>query len=135
METVLRLMHLATHDRVPLTSVLIARTDRYERIDSRLRELVDLRIEMEPWGSAETADYVQQRLVASELSMTDFDESAVEQLQRLTGGDPREVAQLTELALVAQQDTPTQPLDAPTIVAVFEELSGLGLGTPPLRVS
>jgi len=133
-EVILRLLHLAAGDQLPLTCVLMARDDRFERIDSRLRELIDLRIEMEPWGTAETVDYLQQRFLAAELPAATIEESAVEQLQHLTGGAPREVAQLAELAVVAQLDQADQLLDAPTIVAVFEELSGAGLGIP-LRVS
>lgn len=133
-EVVLRLMNLATSDQLPLTCVLLARADRFERIDARLRDLIDLRIEMEPWGAAETADFVQQRFAASELPNSSVAESAVEQLQHLTGGQPREVVQLTELAMVAQQDQSDQLLDAPMIVAVFDELSGMGL-TTPLRIS
>lgn len=129
-ETILRMLHLAESEALALTCVLIARTDRFHRIDPRLQEQIELRIEMEPWDAREISGYVSQRFETLSLAGEGIEPTAIEELQRLTGGEPRDVAHLTELAAVVQQDQREQPLDGPTMVAVFEELSGLGLGAP-----
>lgn len=123
-EVAVRLLHLAAAEGIALTAVLAARHDRRERIDSRLAELVELRIDLEPWTVAETQAYVQDRLHAKGIDAGAFEPDAVLRLHELAGGSPRKVAHLADLALVARQDRLDQPFDAAAAAAVFDELSG-----------
>lgn len=132
-DVILRLLGRGAHEQTPLTTVLIARSEHRTWLDERLRELVELRIELDAWETSETEGFVRDRLGAAGESPAAMTPEAVAQLQTLTGGAPRQVAQLTELALAVREDQPNVPLDPATVLAVFDELSGLG-STSPLPV-
>jgi type II secretory pathway predicted ATPase ExeA len=107
----------------PLTVVASARTDHATRIGARISECANLRIDLTPWTESETSQYLKESVAKAGRAQPAFDERAVRRLFELSGGAPRKVNQLAQLALVAGAGQRLLQVDAATIDAVEEELS------------
>ncbi len=96
-----RLIH--RHEQSSANVAIVAALDSTKRSPAvgELLELADLCIEVGPLGRVETESYVQTRLQASGNKKAEFEPGAIDQLQRLTDGVPREINRLCELALLA----------------------------------
>ncbi|MDX1944094.1 MAG: AAA family ATPase [Pirellulaceae bacterium] len=115
---VLRLIALSD---ARLTVVASARTG--DRVHSRLLELADLRIDLALWTEDETRDYLSGTLAEAGRAQPAFEEGALQKLFELSGGAPRKVNQLAQLALIAGAVQNLIQIDEPTIMAVHEELA------------
>jgi general secretion pathway protein A len=115
-----RLLALA---EVPLTIVASARAESAGRISTRLLNQAALRIDLSPWNEAETSEYLTASLARAGRVQPAFDASAARRLFELSGGAPRKVNQLAQLALVAGAGQRLVQVDEATIDAVQEELS------------
>ena len=78
---------------------------------------------MTPWTESETSQYLKESVAKAGRAQPAFDERAVRRLFELSGGAPRKVNQLAQLALVAGAGQRLLQVDAATIDAVEEELS------------
>ena len=107
----------------PLTIVAAARLESVTRIGSRLLEQVALRIDLAPWTEGETCAYLDTSVAKAGRAQPAFDTAAVKRLFELSGGAPRRVNQLAQLALVAGAGQRLVQIDEATIDAVQEELS------------
>jgi general secretion pathway protein A len=103
---------------------LIAAADprRVGRLGSRLLELAELRVDLDPWEPQETSAYVRGALAAAGGSGDEFQEEALARLHELTGGVPRQVQQLGDLALVAGAGRRLRQIDAETVSTACYEL-------------
>jgi hypothetical protein len=84
----LQLSAVSVIGQAPLTIILASRPDRLGRVDERLLELVDLRIELEPW-QPEVEEVVIGHTHGNQggpLPM--LDPAAVQRLHELSGGMP-----------------------------------------------
>jgi general secretion pathway protein A len=104
------------------TLIFTARPDTLSRLPPRLLEQACLRIDLPPLSEEETARYVQAALAAAGRSAEVFREDALRRLHALSGGWPRKVDQLAELALAAGASQQLLHIDADTIDAVHQEL-------------
>ena len=111
---------------LPLTIVAAARSETVRRISSRILEQAVLRIDLAPWNEDETRSYLQTTLAQAGRKQPAFEDSAVRRLFELSGGAPRKVNQLAQLALLAGAGQKLLQVDAETIDAVQEELSAGG---------
>jgi type II secretory pathway predicted ATPase ExeA len=82
-----------------------------------------LRIDLSPWTEGETCAYLDTTVAKAGRTQPAFDNEAVRRLFQLSGGAPRRVNQLAQLALVAGAAQRLTQVDAATIEAVEEELS------------
>jgi len=114
-----RLLALPT---APLVVVAAARPESVQLIGSRLLEQAALRIDLAPWSETETEDYLRTSLASVGRNQPAFNSQAVERLYELSGGLPRRVNQLADLALLAGAGQGLSRIDADTIDAVHEEL-------------
>ena len=105
-----------------LTIVLTSREDRAEHIGRRLLELCELRIDLLPWEYEDMAEYLKSTLAKAGRKTSVFDSQAIDRLHELTGGVPRRVRQLAEMALLAGAGRELEQIDRETIDAVNEEL-------------
>jgi len=108
---------------VPLTVVAAARAESAARISPRLLEQAALRIDLMPWNDDETRDYLATSLASAGRVQPAFDDAATRRLVELSGGIPRRVNSLAELALVAGAGQQLARIDRRTVEAVMEELS------------
>jgi type II secretory pathway predicted ATPase ExeA len=105
-----------------VTTVLSSTTDRSELVGQRLLELCDLAIEVTPWEIEDTETFLRGSLEAAGADSKVFDSEAIESIQQISGGIPRRIAQLAELALVAGAGAELESVDQEIVLAVNEEL-------------
>lgn len=98
-----------------LTLVLAANDRHVSRLGSQLPELVDLRIDLQPWNEVETVGYVQLALVEAGCERPPFDDGALQILHELSGGIPRRVNRLADFALLAGSSSRLDTIDAATV--------------------
>jgi general secretion pathway protein A len=105
-----------------LTVVLTCQPSRAGRLGPRLLNLAELRIDMDGWDADETAAYVKSALAVAGRSTPVFGEAALLRLYEHSGGIPRRVKQLADLALLAGAGQNTTQIDALTVDSASEEL-------------
>jgi len=123
----LRLIALDTTPDAQVTFVLSASTCGLSKLPQTLVDLIDLRTEIENWEADDTIEYLETAATQAGRETPLFEADAAKRLHELTGGVPRKVAQLAELALVAGAGAELEVVDQHTIDAVYEELSGCGV--------
>ena len=116
-----------THD-AGLTLVLSARAERLHRLGSRILELAELRVDLEGWDADDTAAFIKQSLADAGRSTPIFSPADVRRLHELSGGIPRRVKQLADLALLAGAGSNLANIEPDLIEAVYQEL-GVDAGT------
>jgi len=119
---IIRLVGYDTTAEIQMTTILAGLSGRLSMLPTALVELIDLRIELEPWEEDHLATYLDDEMQQVGGSPQTFDADAVAELYRLSGGVPRRVNQLAELCLVAAAGTHSATIDAGIVSSVFEEL-------------
>jgi general secretion pathway protein A len=107
----------------PVIVIASARPESISRLGARLLEQVSLRIDLAAWSEAETNDYLRDSVAQAGRPTPAFAPAAARRLFELSGGAPRKLNQLAQLALVAGAAQRLGLIDAATIDAVQEELS------------
>jgi hypothetical protein len=120
----IRLVHADQSPEALHTMVLTCDAARTDFIDDRLTSLVDLRVDLDDWTESETAEYLQAALTQAGCTDGVFTEEAVAQIHELSGGNPRQVNRLADLALVAAAGQRSDRVDGETVAAVAGELVG-----------
>lgn len=118
-----RLVQLDNTPDARLTLVVAADPQRISRLGHRLLDQSDLRIELEPWEEAETAQYLQQSVAKVGREQQAFGRDAVSRLHDLGQGVPRQISQLADLALLAGAGRELPTVDEETVDSAFRELS------------
>lgn len=118
-----RLVHCESTPEATLTIVLAANFDSAEWLGGGLLAAVDLRVDLAPWTELDTAQYVQRALAEAGANVGIFEAAALTRLHELSGGIPRRVNQLADLALLAGAGQQLEHIDAATVEAVYAELS------------
>jgi len=103
--------------------VFAAELEQAARWNSGLRDLVDLRVDLQPWGADDTVGYVQTALVEAGRFEPVFDDRALATLHDLSRGVPRQVARLVEFALMAGAAGEVDLVDAATVEAAYDEVA------------
>lgn len=122
LSSILRLLRADPSPDAQLTAVVTATPAGVGRIGRRLLDLSDLRIDLEPWDPADVAEYLQASLRKAGCQHTVFDGQAAAQIHALTQGNPRQVSQLAELALLAGAGQQRLAIDQDTVRSVYAEL-------------
>ena len=104
------------------TILLAAEADQVGRWGETLRELVDLRIELMPWDDADVVGFLQSALVEAGREEPLFDDDALEALSELSGGIPRRLARLADLAMLAGAAARAATVDASLVHAADDEV-------------
>jgi general secretion pathway protein A len=107
----------------PLTIVAAARTETAGRLGRRIVDQAALRIELSAWNEDESREHLERTLAAAGRAQPAFDQAAARRLFELSGGVPRKLNQLAQLALLAGAGQQLPIVDVPTIDAVHQELS------------
>ncbi len=110
-----------------LTIILAGQRQQAGSLGSKLNELCELRIEIEPWDEGGTTEYVQDALERVGRRPDIFDPSALERLHDLSNGVARRVRQLAELSLIAGVAEGLQQIDDTVVDAVHLGLTNDGL--------
>ncbi len=123
LQQVTRLARLDPSPETRLTLVLAGHNERIAKLGEPLRELVDLRIEVEPWEPADTEEFLHERLAQAGRQSPVFAEGAVARLHELSHGIPRRISRLADLALLAGAGQQLQQIDAGVVDEVYQELA------------
>ena len=118
-----RLTQLDAASPSPLTMVLVTRESQSARLGEQLLELVDLRIDLEPWDELDTTGYLQLAQVEADCQRPLFDDDALSEIHRLTAGIPRRVNRLADYALLIGASATSEIVNAETIRAAHAALS------------
>jgi len=105
-----------------LTILLAARPESLKHLGSRLLELAELRIDVEPWQQSDTEDYLSTSLAQAGRETPVFDGSAVSRLHELSHGIPRRVSRLADLSLLAGAGAELDEIGAEVVESVYDEL-------------
>ena len=124
------LAQLDTSRDARLTIVLAAQPERLYKLDTRLLELADLRVDLEGWDADDTAAFVKQALAKAGRTTPIFSEAALVRLHQLTGGVPRRIKQLADLALLAGAGGNLAQIEPSTIDSVYQELGVVSADGP-----
>jgi type II secretory pathway predicted ATPase ExeA len=100
--------------QVPALSIM----ERYNNLDERL----ELKVLLKPFTSEETAGYIEHRLVMAGATRPLFTEQALAMAHQLSGGIPRRINRLCDLALMVGFAAGDAEIDAPQLRAVNDEL-------------
>lgn len=119
---ILRILHQHAAPQSTTTTVLACDPRRLPRLDRRLVELGELRIELEAWEPEDTQQFLAQSLAAAGRDDPVFDAPAALRLHELARGNPRQVRHLAEMALLAGAGQGLTQVDADTVDTVFAEL-------------
>ena len=122
LDQVTRLVQYDPSPESRLTVVLAGRPEQASRLGRRLLELVELRIDVEPWQQADTEEFLKSALAQAGCQSPLFDEPAVARLHQLAHGIPRRVSQLADLSLMAGAGAELQQIDAELVESVYREL-------------
>lgn len=99
------------------TVIASAHSARCQLLGPRLKDLCELRVELEGWGFEEITGYLEHHLRAR----PPFDADAIRTVLERTGGVPRRVVQLAELSLLAGADR--HRIESNTVESAYRELS------------
>lgn len=120
---VLRLTRTEAAHEGWLTILATANPAQLSRIGKGLLEQIDLRVDLEPWDELDTIGYLQLALFAAGAERPLFDDEALSDLHRLSGGVPRAVNRIADFALLSGASNSQDMIDVPTIAAASEATS------------
>ncbi len=112
-----------------LSIIAATNPEQLNRLGRPLLELVDLRIDLQPWDELDTIGYVQMALLEAGAQQPLFDEAAMSELHRLSAGAPRLVNRLADFALLAGANQSLPIVDLATVEAAGEAVSSPSLAT------
>lgn len=117
-----RLVHLDTAEAARLTVVLTAQPPSLQQIGDDLLDHVDLRVDLEPWTAEDTTQFVTTAVQWAGATRPAFQPDASSRLHELSGGVPRKVAHIADLALLAGAGQSLPQVDRATVESVYQEL-------------
>ncbi len=125
LDQVTRLAKIDPRPESRFTLVLAAQPTELARLPESLLEMADLRIDLDAWEAADTARFIETSLAKAGRTAPTFGESAIARLHELSGGIPRRVSQLADLALLAGAGRGLDAIDAETVETVCQELGAV----------
>jgi general secretion pathway protein A len=123
------LMNLRTDGEPLFTLLLIGQIaalstmERYNNLDERL----ELKVQLKPFTSEETVGYIEHRLVVAGATRPLFTPQALEIAHQLSGGIPRRINRLCDLALMVGFAAQESEIDASQLHSVHNELVTLSI--------
>lgn len=119
---VVRLLQFEPAVHSPLTMLLTASTNRFRHIGRRLLDISELRIELETWSVAETAECLQMALQSAGVARALFDDAAAMRLHILSGGLASSTRRLAEATLGLGARKQLSHIDVATVDAAYRQI-------------
>jgi type II secretory pathway predicted ATPase ExeA len=108
-----------------LTIILAVANSDVSHLGERLLDLADLRIDLEAWEVEDVGEFLHFSLTNAGGDANIFSDEAVSRLHELTGGVPRRVIQLADLALMAGAGAEHDRIDAEVVTSAHHELGAV----------
>lgn len=118
-----QVLRLLKSHQEKVTTIVSFDPMRTHRLGSDLLHHSQLRIHLDPWDEADVSEFLRSSLANAGRTKSVFDVSATTRLHELTGGIPRWVCQLAELALVAAAAQGCEEIGSDIIESAYAELS------------
>lgn len=124
LEALRLLLNFEVQEQRPLTLLLLGQTDLLPALERmpELEQRLAVKCLVRSLSVDSTAGYVTHRLTTAGAEEPIFTPEALETIHALTGGNPRQINRLCDLALLIGFAEERQTIDAPHIEAVAEEL-------------
>jgi general secretion pathway protein A len=124
LDTLRLLMNLRSQDEPLFTLLLIGQVAALSTMErsNNLDERLEMKVLLKPFTSEETAGYIEHRLVLAGASRPLFTPHALDIAHQLSGGIPRRINRLCDLALMVGYAAGDAEIDAPQLRAVNDEL-------------
>lgn len=118
------LMNLRFADEPLFTLLFIGQVPALSAMEraNNLDERLEMKVYLKPFTPEETAGYIQHRLVMAGATRPLFSAAALEMAHLLSGGIPRRINRLCDLALMVGFAAGDTQIDAPQLRAVNDEL-------------
>ncbi len=117
-----RLANIQIRGDVGLSLVLAANRKQASRLGQGLLDRIDLRIDLQPWDELDTVGYLQLSLVEAGSERPLFEDEALAEVHRLSGGVPRQVNRLAEYALLAGSGVGSEMVCSATIQSAHDAI-------------
>jgi general secretion pathway protein A len=122
-DVLIQVLRLLKTQQDRLIIILAVESSRMARLGGDLLQLSQLRIHLDPWDQGDVREYLHSSLAKAEFKSVAFEETAVTRLHELSGGVPRSVSRLSELAVLAATSQGRGTVDAEIIDCIYQELS------------
>ncbi|MFN3191917.1 MAG: AAA family ATPase [Aureliella sp.] len=106
----------------PVTVILATASESAVTLQRSLLERVELQIDLPAWELSQTAGFIAWSLTRVEGKREIFSDEAVDHIQQISGGVPRRIVQITDLALVAGAVSQAEQITADIVQQVVLEL-------------
>lgn len=103
--------------------IMSAHPDHAEQLDPRIRDRIDLRVDLERWDMEEIREFLLAALPDVKNVDTLFTPDAIAGLQEASFGNGRKVRQLVRLALLAAESQGVQTIDERIVAVVRADLA------------
>lgn len=127
LETARLLSNLETDSRKLLQIVLVGQPELRQKINSpalrQLSQRIIVRYHLKPMSRTETADYLHHRLaVAGNTGPLRFDEDAIDEIYRRSGGTPRLINAISDRTLLAGYLTGADAIGKGTVRLAVDDM-------------
>jgi general secretion pathway protein A len=116
-----RLVRLGQQSLAHLTVIAAFNRTKPTRPMKEFFELADMGVEVKPFERVETESYIHNRLESFGGPRSVFQADAIDQVQKATGGVPRDINRLCELALLAGMSESRKAIDRNLIASLAGE--------------
>ena len=118
-----RLSLIDPHPDARFTMLLTGQRQRMHGLGSKLNDLCELRIDLEPWEADETIRYIDFALKHVGARENVFAAEALEAIHQLAHGIPRRIRQLAELSLLAGASEELPEISSAVVESVQSSLA------------
>lgn len=124
LEMVRLLTNFETAGRPNVTVVLVGQPPLLTLVERlpALEERLGVKCLLRPLDADETVAYIQHRLQAANAHDTIFDDTAMDEIYRISGGIPRRINRICDLSMLVAYADQRQTIHADQILAVCNEL-------------
>lgn len=124
LETMRLLLNLHAQGQTAFTLLLVGQTALLPVMQRQatLDERIDLKTLIKPFSAEESTAYIRHRLEAAGATREIFGEDALQMAHELSGGIPRQINRLCDLALVVAFAARQHTVDAEQLRSVSDEL-------------
>lgn len=118
------LLNLGSLSKPPFTLLLVGQPTLLPMVQRHggLDERIDIKVLLSPLSADETAEYVAHRMAAAGATRDIFSDDALATVYQLTGGTPRRINRLCDLALLVGFANGQHAIDADALEAIHGEL-------------
>lgn len=131
------LLNFQLSDNFLLTLILLGQPELKEKINRlpQLRQRLAVRYHLKALSAHETKEYVLHRLKVAQGRDGIFQEEAFGEIYRFSGGIPRRINNICDLALLVGCAKALGAIDEKTIIEVAQDLEEIPLASPEEEVS